>query len=257
VIKHLVRLGVVVAALATAAHARADDLERARSLFDEAGELERRGDYTTAQERLREALHIRETPHLRYALGWALENDDKLVAARAEYELAARLADRTGAEDVRRLATARLLELERITPVLQIRLADATRDRAAVDGNAIAVHGAVVSTAVDPGTHRVVVERVGQGSIEQRVFVPRAVVRSVDMRNVPIAETSHAVPWALIGIGAPVAIGGIALVASSSSDAITRQALGAALATAGLVATGVGIYLLVSPTGAAVATVRF
>jgi hypothetical protein len=65
---------------------------RARALFDEAGELERQGQWSAAQERLRAAIRIHETPHLRYALGWALENDDKLLEARVQYETALRLA---------------------------------------------------------------------------------------------------------------------------------------------------------------------
>lgn len=226
VIKQHVRLYVVLAALGVAQTARAEDsdLDRARSLFEEAGELERRGDYTTAQARLRDAIRIRETPHLRYALGWAFENDDKLVAARTEYELAIRLSDRTaGADEVRRLASARLVELERITPVLQIRLGDPMRDRVAVDGNAVAAQGELASTAVDPGTHRVVVERTGGGSFEQRVFVPRAVVRSVDMRNVRIAKSGSALPWVFVGTGATLALGGVALLAWSTSDASARD----------------------------------
>ncbi len=225
--KRMLGVAVVLASLGAAARAAAQDtdLERARALFEEAGELERRGDYTTAQERLRAALRIRETPHLRYALGWALENDDKLVAARAEYELATRLADRTGAEEVRRLATARLVELERITPVVQIRLADPLHDRVTVDDHAIAVRGDVAQSQVDPGNHDVRVDRVGGGSYEQRVFVPRATTRVVDVRSVALSRPggSRVLPWVLVGTGATFALGGLVIYAWSSSDASARD----------------------------------
>jgi hypothetical protein len=226
--KSCLRLAVVLASAAAASVARAQsasDLERARSLFDEAGELERRGDYTTAQDRLREAVRIRETPHLRYALGWALENDDALVEARGEYELAIRLAERTGADEVRRLAAARLFELERITPVLQIRLALPARDRVTVDDRGVAVRGDVAATAVDPGTHRVRVARLGGGSFEQRVFVPRATARVLDVRNVRFGGSSSAttLPWVLVGGGAALVLGGVGLVAWSQADASARD----------------------------------
>jgi len=111
---------VLVALLALAPSANAQernaDLERARALFDEAGELEREGQWPAAQDRLRAALRIRETANLRYALAWALANDDKSSEARIEYEIALRLAQRTGNEEVRVLASTRIAELDRRTP---------------------------------------------------------------------------------------------------------------------------------------------
>jgi tetratricopeptide (TPR) repeat protein len=91
------------------------DLDRARALFNEAGELERRGKWPDARDRLRAALDIRETANLRYALGWALENDGEWRAARDEYETALRLAEHTNNEEVRDLASARLAEVDRVT----------------------------------------------------------------------------------------------------------------------------------------------
>ena len=111
---------VLLAVVSFASSARADDakdggLERARALFDEAGELEKTGQWTAAQERLRSALRIRETANLRYALGWALENDGKGNAARAEYERARRLADQAGNAEVSRLSAERIAKLDAAT----------------------------------------------------------------------------------------------------------------------------------------------
>ena len=109
-------LAVLALAPSVNAQEQSADLEHARVLFDEAGELERQGQWPAAQDRLRGALRIRETANLRYALGWALANDDKSNEARVEYEIALRLAERTGNEEVRTLASTRLSELDRRTP---------------------------------------------------------------------------------------------------------------------------------------------
>lgn len=93
--------------IAPRAHAD-DDLQRARALYDEAGELEKEGQWGAAQDRLREAIRIRHTPNLHYALGWALENDDKADEARSEYDLARRLASSSGNAEVEKLAAARI-----------------------------------------------------------------------------------------------------------------------------------------------------
>ncbi|HVJ92860.1 MAG TPA: hypothetical protein VM580_23830 [Labilithrix sp.] len=112
------RTFVFAVLLGTNARAADPNTLRARALFDEAGELERRGQWSAAADRLRAALRLRDTPHLHYALGWALENDDKLLDAKVEYETAARLgAERAGGAEAARLANARLAELEKKLPV--------------------------------------------------------------------------------------------------------------------------------------------
>ena len=116
---------VLLTALSLAPSLRAQerdgDLERARALFDEAGELERQGQWPAAQDRLRVALRIRETANLRYALGWALANDDKRVEARSEYAEALRLAQHAGNHEVSKLASARIAELDRQSAPSQVR----------------------------------------------------------------------------------------------------------------------------------------
>jgi tetratricopeptide (TPR) repeat protein len=126
----------IALALASSSSAFAGgDTERARALFDEAGALERQGQWAAAQDRLRAALRLRETPQLYFALGWELENDDKLLEAKAEYDTAIRLgAGRPNAEEAVRLATARLVDLEKKTPVLKLRIEGA--GRVYVDGRA-------------------------------------------------------------------------------------------------------------------------
>jgi hypothetical protein len=251
----------VLCALAFASVARAEpsELERARALFDEAGELERRGQWPLAQERLRAALRIRETPHLRYALGWALENGDRLVDARTEYAVALRLGQRDGVEEVSRLASARLAEVDRKLPILQVRVrgALAPGSRVSVDGREVLVHGDVGNVAVDPGPHTVEVVRRGKATTRQTVTLEPGVFSVVevpgdegaigagaragaaplgDMLGAragwrgeadPSAEAAPhagtALPWALVASGGALSLGAVILFVSSSSDASARD----------------------------------
>jgi hypothetical protein len=238
--------------LAAPARAQDPETERARTLFDEAGELERRGQWGAAQEKLRAALKIRETPHLRYALGWALENDDKLLEAKSEYETAARLAlQKPGADDVGRLASARLAEVERKTPLVQIRLAGGAPPgtRLVVDGHATPLQGDVTTVPVNPGSRVVRIERSGRPATEQLVYVPRGMMRVVEIRGdetvasrtasqerhdaagdgmlVPrdaaTKDRAPVLPIVLAAGGAALAVTGGILFVSSGSDASTRD----------------------------------
>jgi hypothetical protein len=232
----------LVTVLAFAPVARAaepGELEHARALFDEAGELERQGNWNAAQDRLREALRIRETPHLRYALGWALENGDRLLEARTEYEVALRLAQRGGAEEVTRLASTRISEVDRKIPLVQIKVrgALAKDTHVLVDGREVVVHGEIGTVPVDPGQRVVRVERAGRSPTEETVPVTQGVFRVVEVQGdenaalgddgaVTTTPRSHAsaVPWVLIGAGGAAVIGGVALFVSSSHDASARDA---------------------------------
>ena len=257
-------LGIVLCAAPSLAHAADADTERARALFEEAGELERHGQWGAAQERLRAALRLRETPQLYYALGWALENDDKLIEARAEYETAVRLGrERSGAEEAVRLATARLADLDRKMPILKVRVAGAARSntRVIVDGREVKREEDVATTPVNPGSHVIRIERGGDGAIEQMVYVGRSTVRTVDVdagdavavRNTaqarhgrapsrssaPVrtttAETArgdNVLPWLLLSGGVAFVAGGGALLLSANADANTRDAMQARWCTA-------------------------
>jgi len=217
--------------------AEPSDLERARALFDEAGELERQGNWNAAQDRLREALRVRETPHLRYALGWALENGDRLLEARTEYEVALRLAQRGGAEEVTRLASTRISEVDRKIPLVQIKVrgALAKDTHVLVDGREVVVHGEIGTVPVDPGQRVVRVERAGKSPSEETVPITQGVFRVVEVQGdenavlggdtSATAPRSHApvLPWVLIGAGGAAVIGGVALFVSSSNDVSARD----------------------------------
>lgn len=243
---------VFAVAHAERAHAQEGDLARARALYDEAGELERRGQWPQAVEKLRAALRIRETPNLRYALGWALENDDKLLEARAEYDVAERTARGT-AEDVAQLARARRAELDAKTPVVRVTVPAAWRAsaRVTVDGRDAPVQGGASVLPVNPGARVVRVEGAGGAPVERIVYVSRGETKSVDVsapdRDAASGETHVAqrrfphregaarrdadegahgdrvVPWVLVGGGAALAATGAVLLVSSFADASRRD----------------------------------
>jgi hypothetical protein len=240
------------------------DTERARALFEEAGELERHGQWTAAQDKLRAALRLRETPQLYYALGWALENDDKLLEAKAEYETAARLSRDKNVEEVTRLAAARLADLDSKMPVIKVRVSGAGRSatKVIVDGREVR-RGSddVATTLVNPGSHVIRVERA-EGSVEQIAYVGRSTVRTIDVdageavatrdtpperhgkaKNATVlprssgdhnggADSSVVVPWLLLSGGLAFMAGGGALLVSASSDADTRDSMRAKWCTA-------------------------
>lgn len=242
---------LVAATLAARSAAAQDsDIERARALFDEAGELERQGQWGAAQDKLRAAIRIRETPHLRYALGWALENDDKLLEAKVEYEAAARLASqKQGADDVARLASTRLAEVEKKTPLVQVHVPGGATNgtRVVVDGRATPMKDDVVTLPVNPGSRVIRIERTGQRPDEQLVYVPRGMVRVVEVPKgesvasrtgsqdrhdaardtkthlVVKEERSNTFPIVLVASGAALVLGGGAIFASSTSDADERD----------------------------------
>lgn len=238
---------------ASVAHAADPDLERARALFEEAGDLERHGQWAGAQGKLREALKLRETPQLHYALGWSLENDDKLLEAKTEYEAALRLGqNRSGGEEATRLATTRLADLEKKMPIIKVRVTGGAKAtaRVVVDGKEIKRDDDVATTPVNPGSHVIRVERTGtEEAIEQMAYVGRSTVRSVDVDTGDVVTSGGAtqdrhiavplkmslgstttsggndrvLPWILVSAGAAAMAGGVVLLVASKGDASERD----------------------------------
>lgn len=230
------------------AHAQGSDTDRARALFDEAGALERQGKWGAAQDRLRQALKLKETPQLYYALGWALENDDKLLEARAEYEKAvSTAAGKPNAEEAAKLARERLTDLEKMTPTVRVHLNGGAKSgvRVLVDGREAKREDDIATIAVNPGSHVLRVERSGvDETLEQMVYVGRGTQRDVDIeapaavaardssqdRHASLVATTRPgndgasiVPWVVLGGSAALLLGGTGLLVASSSDAGDRD----------------------------------
>lgn len=244
--------------------------ERARTLYNEAGELEREGRWAAAQDRLRGALALRETPNLHYALGWALENDDKLLEAKVEYEAALRLGRTKEGAEAARLAAGRLAELDRKLATIHVHVTGPARAsaRVLVDG-----HDLKKDAVVNPGSHVVRVER-GEGPTEQMVYVGRGTVRVIEVEareaaparsplvigtelrvndtDPPPRAKENVAPWLLTAGGIALVVGGAALLGSSASDSAggeTKEGFGLGLGATGLVATSIGAVLLLRAEG--------
>lgn len=209
-----------------------DDLQRARALFDEAGDLEKQGQWTAAQERLRAAIRIRETPHLHYALGWALENDDKLDEAMAEYEVAKRLAAAAGNADVERLAESRIEVLDR-------------RKKAPTD-----VHVAVAAKAQEDTRSRTLpLVLVAGGGVTAISAIALLVSSAGDVSSRDTNMQRWCDLTACQGTNATRPETEDATLArreaiDASSRGNTKQVAGAILGTVGLVGIAVGTYML-------------
>ena len=241
-------LGLAVLAPTSARAADPSDTERARALFDEAGSLERQGRWGAAQDRLRQALKHRETPQLYYALGWALENEDKLLEAKAEYETTLRLAaGKPNAEEAARLARERLAELEKMTPTIRVKIGGArSKARVIVDGREAKREDDVATVAVNPGSHVLRVERAGADeALEEMVYVGRKETREVtiDAPDVAVRDTNQerhgpaplrvtaptsgddtsVLPWAILGGSVAFLAGSAALFVASSASADDRD----------------------------------
>lgn len=265
----------------SSARAADSDTARARALFEAAGDLERDGRWSAAQERLRAALRLRETPQLHFALGWALENDDKLIEAKVAYETAAKMGrERAGGDEARRLAIARLVDLETMTPRVRVRIGHCAakaqeRVRVIVDGSEIVRSDNVATTLVNPGSHVVRVEcgPIGTRVFEHMVYVGRSAERTVDVDTRDAVATSDTtrdghgraiaastrstaavdrasdradtfLPWVAFSGGIAFALGGGALVVGSGEGATERQVVGLTVGGLGLVSATVGAMLL-------------
>lgn len=184
--------------------ARADHgADRARELFEAAGAMERDARWSDAEVRLRAALRLRETPQLHFALGWALENDDKLLEAKSSYATALGLARRSaqgpkaaardGARlgEVVRLASTRIAELDAMTPSIRVRVVGPRelRVRIVLDGHEVKrlpASSGDVTALVNPGSHVLRVERGGErggekGTYERMVYLGRGTERTIDV----------------------------------------------------------------------------
>lgn len=210
-----------------------DDLQRARALFDEAGELEKQGQWSAAQDRLRAAIRIRETPHLHYALGWSLENGGKLEEARSEYDLAKQQAGSAGNADVERLAIARLDAIDRkqkpaaepIVMTVPAKPAETTRG-STLPLVLVATGGVTAISAI-----ALLVSSTGDASARDANMRRWCDLTACEGRSATLPETEEAALARREAVDA-------------SSRGNTKQVAGAILGTVGLVGIAVGTYML-------------
>jgi serine/threonine-protein kinase len=280
----------VSVARAPAAHAQAEDQAAARALFAEGRALMKAGQYANACPKLEAARKLFTSAGILLNLADCHEKIGRTASAWTEFGDAAAVAKRTNRDDDAEEATRRQSALEPSLARLAIRVAhDVPGLSVRRDGAPIAAAAWGAALPVDPGTHEIHAEAAGfepwTGSATVstpgqtvtidvpelhatlRASAPasgrvKPVLVTVVPSDTPPAD--NVVPWALIGGGGAVAVGGIVLMlieAGHASDARTNNdpaaydaaktpwTIGLVGAIAGLASAGVGVALLVAHPG--------
>lgn len=145
----------------------------ARKSFAEATELEKAEKWVEAEAKLREALAIKETPGLRYHLGYCLEQQGKLVDALVELDRADEMLRRGAkAPDVEKLLASARERVKKSVGEVTVRLG------AGITGAVVEIDGAAVKPAligkgipVNPGQHVVTAKKTGRIPYRREVQV--------------------------------------------------------------------------------------
>ena len=159
------------------------DLDQARTLFDDAVELEAAQQWEPAIEKLREVLLIKETPGVVFHLAYCLEHTGQLVAALESYERCDELLAETPAPDVAQLVRPAIEQLEIRVPLLTVRLG-VPHAELVIDGQPRPANQPV---RLDPGPHQLLASAPGFIAIRGKVKLAEAERRSfsVDLDPLP------------------------------------------------------------------------
>jgi hypothetical protein len=275
-----------VSAHAPVARAQAEDQAAARALFDEGRALMKAGQYADACPKLEAARRLFTSAGILLNLADCHEKIGRTASAWTEFGEAAAVAKRTNREDDAEEATRRQAALAPGLAHLTIRVTHP------VPGQTVKRDGAVIASAawgsalpVDPGPHEIRAEAAGVEAWTTAVNASAGQAVSVDVPELHAAaepgapraagakptleasapgaapQPSGVLPWALIGGGGAVAIGGGVLMlveASHASDARTNHdpaaydaaktpwTVGLVGALVGVASAGVGVALLVT-----------
>jgi tetratricopeptide (TPR) repeat protein len=282
----LVVLAVFLRAMPARAQS-ADEVKAARELFEEAFKDEQEKRYPEALEKFRRVAKVKESAAVRYRIATVLAAMGYLREARDLFRAlaASRSSLPTNQQDIADSAAERAAELDKRIPRLAIRLQDEPpRDpRVSVNGTPVPVSTTARSIELDPGDHVVAAAAPGMVPSEKTVtladgggetthtvtFTPEAPVAPP-----PPPPPKRTLGWVALGAGAAlVATGALLLVAregaiddikdrcpgnvcpivtkndvqSDQDQATVFGPLGVGIGVVGLVAIGVGTYLLLRP----------
>jgi hypothetical protein len=261
-----------------------EELASARQLFQDAYADEQAGRFDVALDKFYKVARVKESVAVRYRIATCLEGLKRLREARDAFRAiaASREVVAPAERDIAESAAQRAVQLDRRIPRLVVSVAEGSPANVAVrlDGAPVPSRGAV---ELDPGDHVVQATADGAAPFESKFSVPEAgehpvLITFADGKAVvPPPDDSPRRPflgWVLVGVGgALVVAGGVTLAvregnvsdledacpggqcpASRRSDLeSTRDAaqlqgpLGGVLIGAGVVAAGVGAYLLLKP----------
>lgn len=143
----------------------------ARELFEQGKLLQDRGEWSRANAQYRKALDIKDTPGLRYRVGYCEEQLGNLVEAGVEYDRARELLESgVRADDVAELLPRTIASLQRRTPSLTLVLQDPPPNVVLrIDGDLLAPAVVGKSIPLNPGKHSIVVSAPGYRSFAQTV----------------------------------------------------------------------------------------
>jgi hypothetical protein len=278
-------------AYASKAHGQAEDQAAARVLFEQGRSLMKGGHYTEACPKLDAARKLFVSAGILLNLADCHEKIGRTASAWTEFGEAAAVAKRTNRENDAEEATRRQAALEPTLARLTIRVAHPIPGLSVKrDGAPIAPAAWGAALPVDPGTHEIHAEAAGfepwtstagVSTAGEAVTVDVPALRATlgapqpaaDGKVKPVlvtvvpgetAQESNVLPWALIGGGGAVAVGGVVLMlveAGHASDARTNNdpakydaaktpwTVGLVGAIAGVATAGVGAALLVARPG--------
>jgi hypothetical protein len=201
-----------------------EDLRAA--LYREATEAAASGQWAEARDRLRAAIAIRASPKVLFSLAQAEEKLGAIASAQADYVRALEGARAAGENDVVRVAEQARASLESRVPHVRLVVTSASGGSlsgatATLDEQPMTL-GATV--ALDPGTHRVVVNAPGMREVTTSVAIGER-----QQLDLPVSLAAEA-------IALPVVPSAIAPVPSGGS----WRTMGLIVAGVGVVGLGVG-----------------
>jgi len=222
-----VALAVCLAGAALA-EPTAAEVAVARKAFADATELEREKKWAEAESKLREAIAIKETPGLRYHLGFCLENQHKLVEALVEYDRAEEML-RLGAKapDVSELLGPAREGVKKRAANITLEL-PAKVDGVVIELDGVPVKAALVGKAVpqNPGKRVITASAPGRQPFRREIELAEGESRELTI-DLP-EKTAAAGPAAAAGTAAarkagdpPAAQHGTEGSASASLDSAT------------------------------------
>lgn len=158
------------------------ELARSRTLFEEGLAHAEAGRWSEARQAFESALAITERPSILLNLATAQAETGALVQSAASYRRFLEIATTRDQRQHREEATEALANVERRIAHLTLDpsglLAD---DVVSLDGRALA-RTELVSIALDPGAHAVVVARDGRTVLEERVELDESEARTMALR---------------------------------------------------------------------------
>ncbi len=223
---------LAVALLLASAPARADDHERAETLFQEARALVEAGRYVEACPKLAESQTLDPAVGTQFNLADCYEHIGRTATAHALFGDVARIARAAGKFDRERSARERAAALESVLPRLRVATTKAA------PGEEVRVDGALVPPSddarpLDPGSHTVVATAPGRTPFTRAVTARAGETIEVTIPELvdpnpprameaPRSSSGRTVAVGLAGVGlAGVVVGSIAgaMALSQRSDA--------------------------------------